>query len=236
MRWDAEAAEWLEGALAALRASGLADLLERTVAQVWERNVDRFDPVIAGDTATSLGITSSENIRTLLLREDAGSWEAREVLIRSVQQALALHVGELRVLIMKAAERRPDWATTRWDTESDIRRLAAEDNAGRYEPTVEHQVGQTWWPALLHGAEAGDDPARLRHLVLVWTGDPLTATTSGWLGVPYAGPPGSAPWLAVTPVWHHRPDDVPHPPEPLVAVPRARTPADTPLTRRVGRG
>ena len=38
------------------RASGLAGLIERTVARVWEANVDRFDPVVAGDTATSLGV------------------------------------------------------------------------------------------------------------------------------------------------------------------------------------
>jgi len=64
--------------------------------------------------------------------------------------------------------------------------------------------------------------------VLVWTGDAATATTSGWLGVPYAGPPGTPPWLAVAEVWHHGPDAVPRPREPLVAVPRARCAADAP--------
>ncbi|HWN26650.1 MAG TPA: hypothetical protein VNP37_06755, partial [Actinomycetospora sp.] len=68
---------------------------------------------------------------------------------------------------------------------------------------------------------------RLRHLVLVWSGDPVSATTAGRLGVPYAGPPGSAPWLAVATVWQHGPDDVPRPPEPVIAVPRARRPPDT---------
>lgn len=240
MRWDARVAHWLDGVVATLRAVGLADLMERTIAHVWERNVDRYDPTVAGDTATSLGITASENIRTLLLREPFDTWAARGVLITSVQQALVMRIGELRVLVMKAADRRLDprgpaeldWGTTRWDTASDVRRLAAADNAARYEPRVEHQVGQTWW--LLPGVSADDDPVGLRHVVLVWTGDPVTATTSGWLGVPYAGPPGSAPWLAVAEVWHHGPGDVPRPAEPLVAVPRARTASDPPLAARRG--
>ncbi|MDD7924406.1 hypothetical protein [Actinomycetospora chibensis] len=79
--------------------------------------------------------------------------------------------------------------------------------------------GQTWWPGLVPGAV--DDPEGLRHLVLVWAGDPVGGTTAGWLGVPYAGPPGSPPWLAITPVWHHGPGDVPRPREPIVVVPRS---------------
>jgi hypothetical protein len=242
MRWDAGVADWLDEALVQVRAVGLADLVERTVAGVWERNVERYDPEGAGDTPTSLGITASENIRTLLLREDLDTWAPRGVLITSEQQALVVRVGELRVLLMKAADRRLDpggpaqldWETTRWDTASDVRRLAAADNAARYEPRVEHQVGQAWWPGLTPGP-AGlptDDPARLRHIVLVWTGDAVTATTSGWLGVPYAGPPGTLRWLAVAVVWHHGPDDVPRPAEPLVAIPRARSAADPPLGSR----
>jgi hypothetical protein len=213
VEWDAQVMAWLDDVLAALRATGLADLVERTVAAVWERDVDRHDPVVAGDTATTLGITASENIRTLLLREDRDAWAARGVAITSVQQALVLRTGGLRLLLMKAD---PGGTGTRWDAESDVRRLAAEDNAARYEPPVEHQTGQTWW----RFGEADGDPARLRHLVLLWSGDPVTATTVGRLGVPYAGPPGSPPWLAVATVWHHGPADVPHPRGPVIAVPR----------------
>lgn len=227
MRWDAQVSGWLDDVLAAIRDTGLAELVETTVADVWERNVDRFDPVVAGDTATSLGITASENIRTLLLRVDHERWAARGVVATSVQQALVLRIGVRRVLLMKVADRRlhpeeddeHDWSGIRWDVASDVRRLAAEDNARRYEPCVEHQTGQTWWPGLVPGAV--DDPEGLRHLVLVWAGDPVGGTTAGWLGVPYAGPPGSPPWLAITPVWHHGPGDVPRPREPIVAVPRS---------------
>ena len=232
MRWDAQVSGWLDDVLAAIRDTGLADLVEATVADVWERNVDRYDPVVAGDTATSLGITASENIRTLLLRVDRERWAARGVVVTSVQQALVLRIGVRRMLLMKVADRRlhPERSTTsrrrarlgsglRWDAASDVRRLAAEDNARRYEPCVDDQTGQTWWPGLVPGA--ADDPDGLRHLVLVWAGDPVGGTTAGWLGVPYAGPPGTPPWLAITPVWHHGPGDVPRPREPIVAVPRA---------------
>src|SRR3954447_23014290 len=65
MRWDARVSEWLDDVVARLRAVGLADLLERTVAHVWEGNVDRYDPAVAGDTATSLGLTRA-------LRRSAG--------------------------------------------------------------------------------------------------------------------------------------------------------------------
>ncbi|GLZ45097.1 hypothetical protein Acsp06_12820 [Actinomycetospora sp. NBRC 106375] len=231
MRWDEQVQGWLDGVLGTVRAIGLADLLERTIAQVWERNVDRYDPAVAGDTATSLGITASENIRTLLLREDLAAWAARGVLVTSEQQALVLRLGTLRLLLMKVPDRalgpvgpaELGWDATRWDTASDVRRHAAHENAGRYEPGPEHQWGQTWWRGLV-GDDGDADPVRLRHIVLVWTGDPRTAVTTGWLAVPYAGPPGSAPWLAATEVWHHGPDLVPRPREPLVALPRTRTP------------
>ncbi|MHC1560317.1 hypothetical protein ACR9E3_15285 [Actinomycetospora sp. C-140] len=215
---DEQVADWLDDVLVRLRASGLADLLERTVARVWEHNVDRYDPAVAGDTAMSLGITAAENIRTLLLREDARTWAARDVVIALEEHALVLHVESLEVLVMKFPG---SWDATRWEVASDVRRRAAQDNAASYEPDLDHQPGQTW----LLGV-GDDDPAELRHLVLAWTGDPLTATTSGWLAVPYAGPPGTTPWLAVTPVWRHGLEDVPRPREPVVAIPRARPPSE----------
>jgi hypothetical protein len=234
MRWDTRAAAWLDDVLAQLRALGVADLCERVVAQVWERNVDRYDPVVAGDTATSLGITAAENIRTLLLREDPEVWRPRGVALRAAQHSLTIDAADVHLQVMKAADRRLDpdpdqpleleWSGTRWDAASDVRRGAAVDNARRYEPRVHDQWGQTWMTGLVgdHDARPSDDPARLRHVVLVWAGDPTSAATTGWLGVPYAGAPGTSPWLATREMWHHGPDDVPHPPEPIIAVPRAR--------------
>ncbi len=244
MRWDTRAAAWLDEVLAQLRALGVADLCERVVAQVWERNVDRHDPVVAGDTATSLGITAAENIRTLLLREDPESWRPRGVVLRAAQHSLMIDAADVHLQVMKAADRRLDpdpdqpleleWSGTRWDGESEVRRSAAAVNARRYEPREADQWGQTWLTGLVGGddARAADEPARLRHVMLVWAGDPVTAATTGWLAVPYAGAPGTSPWLAAREMWHHGPDDVPSPPEPLVAVPRARPASDRPYDRR----
>lgn len=234
MRWDTRATAWLDDVLAQLRALGVADLCERVVAQVWERNVDRYDPDVAGDTATSLGITAAENIRTLLLREPAPPG----VVLRAAQHSLTIDAADVHLQVMKAADRRLDpdpdqpleldWSGQRWDAASDVRRAAAADNARRYEPRVPDQWGQTWLTGLV-GDAATDDPARLRHVVLVWAGDPVTAATTGWLGVPYAG---VTPWLAAREMWHHGPDDVPRPPEPTIAVPAARPASDRPFDRR----
>lgn len=235
MRWDTRATAWLDDVLARLRAVGVADLCERVVAQVWERNVDRYDPDVAGDTPTSLGITAAENIRTLLLREDPASWRPRGVVLRTAQHALTVHAADVALQVMKAADRRVDphpdhpleldWEGTRWEGESDVRRAAAIENARRYEPRAADQWGQTWLTGLVPADGSGrtDDTTGLRHVFLVWAGDPVTAATTGWLGVPYAG---VVPWLAAREMWRHGPDEVPHPPEPTVAVPRARGPVD----------
>ena len=231
MRWDAQVSGWLDDVLAAIRDTGLADLVEATVADVWERNVDRYDPVVAGDTATSLGITASENIRTLLLRVDRERWAARGVVVTSVQQALVLRIGVRRMPLMKVADRRSPRRGRR------RARLAVRPPVGRRQRRPQaRRGGQRAAVRALRGGPDGpdvvarpvpgapddpDDPDGLRHLVLVWAGDPVGGTTAGWLGVPYAGPPGTPPWLAITPVWHHGPGDVPRPREPIVAVPRA---------------
>src|ERR1022692_3884140 len=71
--WDAASQERLGDIVAGLRAEGVVDMIERIVARVWKANVDRFEPRELGDTNRSLGITASENIRTLVIRE---SWTA----------------------------------------------------------------------------------------------------------------------------------------------------------------
>lgn len=236
--WDPRVEDWLDDVVRRLHALGVTDLLEDLVARVWERNVDRHDPEHAGDTATSLGITSSENLRTLLLRE-AEERAHRGVLVTAPQNSVVIAAAGVLVHLMKVPDARdddhhpdapappPDWTSTRWSGASEVRQGAATENAQLYEPRPEHQWGQTWLEGLGPGA---DDPRRLRHLVLVWSGDPVAATTTGWLAVPYAGP---QPWLAVHQLWRHGPDDVPGPDTPaVVALPMARPPLDTPLTPR----
>ena len=233
--WDRRVADWLDALLARLRALGAVDLLETTVATVWERNVDRHDPLVAGDTATSLGITSAENLRSLLQRAAPGPG----VTVSAPRNSVVLSAEGVHVHLMKApdaglgpdADTRPDWTSTRWAAESEVRRTAAAENAASYEPAAPDQWGQTFLPGL---GTATPEPSRLRHLVLVWAGHPITAATSGWLAVPHVGP---RPWLAATAVWAHGPDEVPRPPEPpVVALPMARPPPDSALTpRRCGR-
>ena len=230
MSWDTRVAAWLDEVTVQLRATGLVELVERTVAAVWERNVERYDAAVAGDTPTSLGIMSAENLRELLLRED--DEECRDMRILSSHQTLTICVGGLSILLMKAADRRLDpdgpaeldWTSTRWDTASDVRRHAAETNARLYEPRVREQAGQLWWPGLTSSDGPHHDPTALRHLMIVWAGDVVTSTTSGWLAVPYAGPGvvAATPWLAATVLWHHGLDAVPRPREPIIAVPRVR--------------
>jgi len=229
--WDPRVAAWLDDELERMRVLGVAALLEDTVAQVWERNVDRHDPAVAGDTATSLGITSAENLRTLLLRADP----VPGVEISAPRNSVVLTVAEVDVHLMKApdpglgvdAELAPDWSSTRWAAASEVRQAAALENAQRYEPAAAEQWGQTFLEGL---GPATPEPHRLRHLVLVWAGHPVTSATSGWLAVPHAGP---RPWLAARAVWAHGPGEVPRPPEPpVVALPMARPPLDIALAPR----
>lgn len=224
--WDGPVAAWLAERHDRLRALGVVALLETTVAAVWERNVDRHDPLVAGDTATSLGITSAENLRTLLRRADPGAG----VEVAAPRNSVVVTADGVHVHLMKApdpgggpdAPLAPDWTSTHWAGESEVRRVAAAQNAAAYEPAPGDQWGQTLLPGL---GPATPEPSRLRHLVLVWTGHPVTAVTAGWLAVPYADPPERRPWLAVVAAWVHGPGEVPRPRlPPVVALPRARRP------------
>ncbi|MEJ2867877.1 hypothetical protein WCD74_08885 [Actinomycetospora sp. OC33-EN08] len=218
-RWgDAGAVAWLREMRDRWRAVGVLGLLEDAVAAVWERNVARHDPRVAGDTALTLGLTSSENLRSRLLAV-APEWAEREVRIAAPWNSLVLAHEGVTLHLMKAPPQHgpaPDWAVLRWQGE--VRAAAAEQNGAGYVPAG-GQLTLDGLPAPRHPL---DEPAGLRHVVLVWTGDPATATTAGWLAVPWedgAEPPGRA-WLAATPVWSHGPDDVPAPaPVPAVSIP-----------------
>ena len=231
---------WLDERCARLRDLGVAALLESTVAGVWERNVERFDPRVAGDTATSLGITSVENLRTLLLRERSPAWEARGVRISAPRHSVVVHADGVDVQLMKApdpglgvdAVTVPDWGSTRWAAASELRWSAASENAHRYGAAATEPWGQFALPGL---GPAPGDPARLRHLVLVWAGHPVSAVTSAWLAVPLDS--DSRPWLAARALWSHGPEEVPRPPDPpVVALPSARPPLEVVLAPRATGG
>jgi len=127
---------------------GVLGLLEDAVAAVWERNVARHDPEVAGDTAVTLGITSSENLRTLLLRA-APEWEPRGVLLAAPCNSLAVAYGGVVLHLMKAPDgsgSRPDFATLRWVGE--VRGAAATANGLVYAPAPDDRAGQLWFDGL----------------------------------------------------------------------------------------
>lgn len=211
--WDGPALAWLRGVRERWGAVGVLGLLEDAVAQVWERNLARHDPEVAGDTPVTLGITSSENLRTLLLRAGP-QWEPHGVLIGAPWNSVALAHDGVVLHLMKAPEgagSRPDFSTLRWVGE--VREAAASANGLVYEPSADDRTGQLWFdgfglPPRQRGAEGGS--AGLCHVVLVWSGDTVSATTSGWLAVPWDHDTRPR-WLAALPVWVHGPDEVPTP-------------------------
>ncbi len=205
--WDTAAADQLARTAEILRHLGVVDLLERQVSTVWRRNVSTFDPQL-GDTNLSLALTSTENLRELLVREGAGAdspWPKRGVAITSVDNALRLEVAGLRLGQMKAPPSRsaePHWhgPAFRWVQGSDIRAQMAERNSRAYRPLVSEQLGRQL--ALDVGEGAGGSPNGLCDVLLVWTGDVDTATTGGWLGFPCLG---ELSWYALTSLWSHQP-------------------------------
>jgi hypothetical protein len=208
---DAQALAWLHGVADRWAAVGVLGLLEAAVAAVWERNVARHDPEVAGDTPVTLGITSSENLRTVLLRA-APEWEPRGVLVGAPWNSLAVAHDGVVLHLMKAPDGsggRPDFATLRWVGE--VRESAATDNGLVYAPAPDDRTGQLWFDGFgVPPPDPDDGHVGLRHVVLVWTGDQATSTTTGWLAVPWehdTGPTG----LAAVPIWAHGPDDVPAP-------------------------
>jgi hypothetical protein len=218
--WDPGATAWLREVRDRWRALGVLGLLEDAVAAVWEHNVARHDPAVAGDTALTLGLTSSENLRTRLLAV-APEWAGRGVRIGAPRNSLVVEHEHVALHAMKAPPGHgpaPNFAALRWD--GALRVAAAAENGTGYVP-VGGQLALDGLPVPRRAPEAS---AGLRHVVLVWTGDRDTVTTSGWLAVPWEGALGADPpaaaWLAALPVWSHGPPDVPHPPDvPAVSIP-----------------
>ena len=227
--WDPGALTWLREVRDRWRALGVLELLEETVATVWERNVARHDPAVAGDTPMTLGITSSENLRIVLLRA-APEWEPRGVLIGAPWNSLAVAHDAVVLHLMKApdaAGSRPDFSTLRWVGE--VRSAAATVNGLVYAPSRDDRTGQLWFDGfgLPPPVEPADGHVGLRHVVLVWTGCAATSTTAGWLAVPWEHDAGPT-WLAALPVWAHGPDAVPAPRRvPVVSVSFDRITPDT---------
>lgn len=185
-----------------LRATGLTELLEQVIADVWDVNVARHEPSARGDTARSLGVTSAENIRELLLRDltrPDSPWLARGVQASTPEGALTIRTCGLDLRIKKAPsarDRSPDWDAFDWHSASATHRAAAQQNAAAYMPTATASA-QLALPGM---PSAIGRPTGLTQVCLVWSGDGRTGLSAAWLGFPTLG---RSPWLAVTPLWWH---------------------------------
>ena len=184
-------------------------MIGRIVARVWKANVDRFEPSELGDTNRSLGITASENIRTLVIRE---SWAAsnpaclgESVHVTAPNDSLLVRAAGVKLHVMKSAPAvtlaEPRWDTDfTWTGESDVRIAAAAANAAGYNPyRIEGGLFEDMFPA------AGN-VSQLREAFLVWAGGSASPFTGGWLGLPTLG---DLPWLAVENLWWHGIDGMP---------------------------
>ncbi len=204
--WEQAAQDRLQDIVAVLRTEAVLDMFERIIARMWKINVDRFEPSEAGDTNRSLGITASENIRTLVLRE---SFDASNppglgagVKVTAPNDSLLVEVAGVRLHVMKSAPSlslaEPQWDLDfNWVGESDVRKTAATANTacvGAYLAV----------PGGLFEDEPpeADGASRLREVFLVWTGGSNSPFTGGWVGLPVTG---ERPWLAVRNVWWHKP-------------------------------
>ncbi|HYS31044.1 MAG TPA: hypothetical protein VEM58_02175 [Streptosporangiaceae bacterium] len=205
MTWSDPAAEArLKDIIAGMRAAGVIDMFERIVAHVWKVNVDRFEPSEIGDTNRSLGITATENIRTLVLRE---SWTAsnpaglgNRVHVTAPNDSLLVEAAGARLRVMKCPPAitlsEPRWDTDfRWQAESDVRLEAAAANAA-----VCNQFLAVPGGLFENMEQPAEWAAQLREVILVWAGGSNNPLTGGWIGLPTVG---DRPWLAVQSVWRH---------------------------------
>jgi hypothetical protein len=206
--WDEAAHTRLKQVVEDLRVTGIVDLFEQIIKQVWRANTERFEPTELGDTNASLGFTANENIRTLMMRRGRPSAErsglADSVRIETHDNSLLVHAAGVRVRYMKSAAlsvlREPNWdndfSWARSNT-SDIRKGAADGNLGVYNPLMGNQ------PVLfdpMYAATGNVD--YLRETMLVWAGGSESSPTAAWLGFPTSG---SRPWLAIEQLWWQEP-------------------------------
>lgn len=206
-QWDGPASDRLQFVVEQLRDTRVTSALEAIVARVWRANTARYEPSDLGDTPRALGITASENIRELTLRERWTSAAAGElgqdVHITAPNGSLLVVSHGINLLVKKANSMvslmEPDWSSFEWANESDVRRAAARNNTARYKP---FQIGSG---TLFDGVfPAEGDAKALRDVVLVWAGGWSSPYTAGWLGFPTDS--ADQPWLAVQRLWWHRAD------------------------------
>lgn len=206
-QWDPAAGERLQDIVGQLRAAGVIDVLEKTIAYVWRANVARYEPSDLGDTARALGVTATENIRELMLRERWSPTRSgtlgQDVHVTAPNDSLLIVSAGVSIRSKKASSMvtlaEPKWNDFEWTNESDVRKAAARNNRARYNPL---QIGSgTLFDGVL---PVEGDPNALCDAVLVWAGGSSEPHTGGWIGLPTLS--ADRPWLAVQRVWWHQDD------------------------------
>lgn len=197
---------WLTDRAEVLHELGVVDFVREIASTAWVRNInDRHDEVL-GDTARSLGVTQSENVRVLAVRkyrDDRECWAARGVEVSDPQQSLLITAAGLSIHPTKAPVNRqqePSWTGWRWSDDSNVRLDAARVNRASYKPNLSGGRQQTL------GLEQKflGDPSALAHLAMVYVGDQQTGRTAGWVAVPSAEKEGQETrerWMAAVRLW-----------------------------------
>ena len=189
---SAEAA--LEAAAAKLVDAQVVDHLRGLIQEVWARNLGRYEPDEAGDTPMSLGIQCSQNLHQLALRrvqgheliEDDDRWDVDDLTVTDPRGVLTFDLPGIHMVTMKvpmADGRMPNWETfADWANESQVREDLARDNStvlGGYTTAPKDQLEFEFPTKRI--------PGMVHNFMLLWSGDPNSVLTAGWLAVPTMG-------------------------------------------------
>lgn len=201
---QAVAIEALERFKEVIVSTGLGTALRALVRDVWAQNLDRFEPDELGDTARSLGIQCSENLREVAFRRSTrdereapeNHWGIQGLSVGTPRSVLTLTVHNRRIVPMKVPAshgRAPQFSRFRdWEYESEVRNEMAKRNSAAMGGFTTASLGQ---PMLIPGTY---DLLNIQDFMLLWAGAADSPLTSGYLAVPVKGPEAFA---ATTALW-----------------------------------
>lgn len=197
------AREALEATAEGCMRSGLTEAWRTLVQDVYARNLDRHEPDELGDTAMSLGIQCSENLKTRAIRRFRHDevepvnlhWDIEGLRVSTPHNVLTFNLGSTRVVTMKvpfSQGRAPDWNRSGdWELDSQIRLTIATENTRVLEYRTPAESASPFFPHL-------GSPGDVRDYMLLWAGEADAALTAGWLGIPVLG---ETPFIARKRLW-----------------------------------
>jgi len=211
--WDSRAAERLADVVEQLGGADVINVLHDQIGRVWRANLSRYEPTELGDTPRALGLLSWSDVAQLVFRHFAGAAGGRAIEVRASlpNSSLLIETVGVRLQVMKAPGplRTPDWDGFSWhESDSKTRYRAAVANSMVYAPVRSDQgarellLADLDTPATFWGDT--DDPVALRDFMVVWSGDPESGATAGWIGLPSIGQPS---WFAIESLWWDEGDD-----------------------------